>query len=362
MAMFIFPCPRCGNDAQANEAWRGQETACPHCNEKITIPSQNFTFSCPQCAKHIAVEEAWRGMEAECPHCAAAVIIPLKPSESPKVAVLKAANGSKSNPDEKPCPACGVPIKKDAVVCRHCKSSIAANALEGIMIERGKLLGDEHPNADFKCQYCNGVVSSPVNIRRDVIECPHCTKHNIVSLITKGSQTINIFTIEYHHLQTQSTAYGISVTELLTIFKRVLQQRKGKITFDKQQEGRLGGILLGAYYELHAYDSKNASVVFDFYLGDDGIAFSEMQKLYDVFIEAIWLHYNSTGASLNNQAYDTTFNSNSYRSSQLTYAIGIVAFMGLLGGLFLPVPFSEICWCLSVLAVLCELGWITFSK
>ena len=38
MAQFMFKCPQCGTDIEADESFRGQVAECPHCNRGIVIP------------------------------------------------------------------------------------------------------------------------------------------------------------------------------------------------------------------------------------------------------------------------------------------------------------------------------------
>lgn len=110
-----------------------------------------FLFTCPQCNQQLEAEEEWIGMQTECPYCKQTITIE-KPQASP-AAFLKA-----SAPDEKTCPFCGKIIKKEAVFCKHCKRDL---------IEPKKI--------KMTCQYCAEKVEFPENQQGNIV-CPSCGK------------------------------------------------------------------------------------------------------------------------------------------------------------------------------------------
>lgn len=110
-----------------------------------------FLFTCPQCNQQLEAEEEWIGMQTECPYCKQTITIE-KLQASP-AAVLRA-----SAPDEKTCPFCGEIIKKEAVFCKHCKRDL---------IEPKKI--------KMTCQYCAEEVEIPENQQGNIV-CPSCGK------------------------------------------------------------------------------------------------------------------------------------------------------------------------------------------
>lgn len=108
-----------------------------------------FIFTCPSCGQELNAEEEWLNMQAECPHCKRSILIE-KPQETP-TAMPKAAA-----PDEKPCPFCGGMIKKKAIFCKHCKKDL---------IEPKKL--------KITCPNCAEEVEIPEDRTGDAA-CPSC--------------------------------------------------------------------------------------------------------------------------------------------------------------------------------------------
>ena len=135
---FLFKCPQCNMELQAEDEWAGMETVCPNCSKNIVIskkaqeeqsspsislqPSNStktsapeisesknhiatkFTFICPACGTSSKLDLEQEGHEYECPACC-------------EKSIAKPAI-------EKQCPYCGEMIKLQAKICRFCKKSM----------------------------------------------------------------------------------------------------------------------------------------------------------------------------------------------------------------------------------------------
>ena len=192
-----------------------------------------FYFLCPQCGHQVKAHDEWVGMEAECPHCGKSITI-AKPEQHPASAAVEQSAGQ----DEKPCPFCGQMIKKEAVVCKHCKKDLTEpkkikvtcphcaeevelfesqkenascpccgknldihhvrdRAYDGQHPNQAEALGevpaaDEKPcplcgeminvNADF-CRFCRKDIS---RVGTFTVKCPRCLEHLEVDYATEG--------------------------------------------------------------------------------------------------------------------------------------------------------------------------------
>ena len=112
----------------------------------------NFLFNCPHCNQQMEAEEGWLGMQTECPHCKQ--IITIENSEFPQV-VGSAVQVESSIRAEKPCPFCGQPIKKEAIICKYCKRD-----LTGIPSKP-----QEEETFPYICPECDTFAELPVSMQ-----------------------------------------------------------------------------------------------------------------------------------------------------------------------------------------------------
>ena len=109
MATFKFNCPQCGQEIEADEAYRGQVAECPHCSKGIVVPRskpklgltppaarqknaispsvatkatvspQALQTKCPHCGTMYEVERSEYGKRAKCEDCGKSFTIGLMP-------------------------------------------------------------------------------------------------------------------------------------------------------------------------------------------------------------------------------------------------------------------------------------------
>ena len=208
MSNFIFLCPHCSGEFEAQEDWCGMEAECPNCNNSVTInkpsrpilspvvskkteESSKFTFICPECNAEKEMDTEAIGTTIECEGCCeeVKVLVPefkncphCKQEVKVKAEVCKHCKKNFSEIQTKPqqtkptleatekkCPHCKQEVKVKAKICKHCKKNLTEIQTT-----------PASPATEKKCPHCGK------SIKKEAILCKHC-KTNLTNSENKVS-------------------------------------------------------------------------------------------------------------------------------------------------------------------------------
>lgn len=151
--LITVACEKCGHASRVVAAFAGQAGKCPKCREVVVVPDA---------ATAAALEEARARAAAEAKAVADALAVG-GPDGAPDAQTdLLAPPGDPD--DQRPCRACGKPIRRAAIKCRHC----------GDLAEQPcPSCGEPIKVTAKKCRHCGEFLDATVRARRRLEDDGH---------------------------------------------------------------------------------------------------------------------------------------------------------------------------------------------
>lgn len=165
-SLITVACGKCGHESRVIASFAGQAGKCPRCREVVLVPD-----AATAAAAAVARKAAEAQGAASASEVAAAFAAQVAAGDAPTVAatdllarVAATAGGTAPtaaapavDDDQRPCRACGKPIRKAAIKCRYCSD---------ILDRPCPTCGEQIKATAKKCRFCGEFLDGSLKSRR----------------------------------------------------------------------------------------------------------------------------------------------------------------------------------------------------